>query len=86
VKVEEGGFDKFVDSGIMGGDFLSFAPSEVNEATCAGLCSEMPNCLGFTFRVAAEKSTEASQCRFKDNSMGKPIPQENRNSYIKIKA
>jgi hypothetical protein len=46
----------------------------------------MPNCLGFTFRVAAEKSTEASQCRFKDNSMGKPIPQENRNSYIKIKA
>lgn len=83
LKVEEGGYDKFVDKGINGGEFISFAPSEVNEATCASLCSEMPKCVAFTFRIGEEGGTEASQCRFK-KKVKKMIARANRNSYVKI--
>merc|ERR1711981_1496051 len=67
--------------------FVALDFSIVNAVTCAHLCMEMPRCSGFTFRNGAEahkkgKSTEAGQCRFKDNikASGKNA---NRDTYIK---
>merc|ERR1719273_1042560 len=67
--------------------FVTLDFSIVNAVTCAHLCMEMPRCSGFTFRNGAEehnkgKSTEAGQCRFKENIKASG-ENANRDTYIK---